>query len=131
MNDLEAPKPDLCWFCGKPNTDYEDLDLLARVHDACKWDAMEKYDKVKAAVHNERIMNEATGSLPLHPCQGGCWYCHMDGCDRFDSEFDTMLHLDCLRRVLEIDPNHPEGRCQSYLLDDHVQPPNKDHHTQD
>lgn len=37
---------------------------------------------------------------PLHPTQGGCWFCHKDGCDSFSVEFDTGLHLNCLSHML-------------------------------
>lgn len=116
----EESRPDLCWFCGKPNTDYEDIGLMAPVHESCKENAILKQDKVKTAIHHEREMGEAIGRFNCHPCEGGCWYCKLNDCDVYDSEFDTMLHLDCLKRVLEIDPNHPEAIVQSYLLDDHV-----------
>jgi hypothetical protein len=51
--------------------------------------------------------------------QGGCWFCSHDddvGTAVFDSEFDTMVHLDCLKEVLEKNPRHPEAKHMAYLL---------------
>jgi hypothetical protein len=52
------------------------------------------------------------------PNKGGCWFCHRKTDDMvFDTEFDTYLHLDCLRKALEEDPDHPEAKVMSYLLE--------------
>jgi len=46
-----------------------------------------------------------------------CWFCGKDGCDAFDTEFDTFLHIECLRAALEKEPDHPEATHMKYLLD--------------
>lgn len=52
------------------------------------------------------------------PQSGGCWYCHNDNeesknkgmSDLFVSrEFDCLIHEECIREVLEEDPDHPEA----------------------
>ena len=45
-------------------------------------------------------LDTAVEREPLHPTQGGCWFCHKGGCDSFSWEFDTNLHLDCLKQAL-------------------------------
>jgi hypothetical protein len=57
----------------------------------------------------------------VSPAEGGCWFCHTvsDGM-AFDYEFDTYVHLECVRKALE-DSNHPsheEARFMSYLLEE-------------
>ena len=54
--------------------------------------------------------------------EGGCWFCWADddgpGWDlMFDSEFDTNVHVQCLKQALEEDPYHPEARAMSYILE--------------
>lgn len=46
------------------------------------------------------------------PTKGGCWYCHTDeGEMYFSGEFDTYIHLECIREVALInDPNDLENR---------------------
>lgn len=50
----------------------------------------------------------------LHPCDGGCWFCHTDSdVDEegmaFSCEFDTYFHMKCLKKALVDDPQHPEA----------------------
>lgn len=55
----------------------------------------------------------------LSPSQGGCWFCQMDNENEemfFENEFDTFVHLSCLRSVLDKNPDHPEAQLMSYLL---------------
>lgn len=56
----------------------------------------------------------------ISPADGGCWFCYtVSGDMAFDYEFDTYVHLECVRKALE-DPNHPsheEARFMSYLLE--------------
>jgi len=59
-----------------------------------------------------------TERKPLSPVNGGCWFCQKDGCDAFDTEFDTNLHIECLKKALANDPNDPEAKCMKYLLED-------------
>lgn len=48
--------------------------------------------------------------MSVHPCDGGCWFCHTaDEEMAFSCEFDTYLHLKCLKKALEDDPVHPEA----------------------
>jgi hypothetical protein len=48
----------------------------------------------------------------------GCWFCHRGTEDDlvFDVEFDTPVHIGCIRDALKEDPNHPEARWMKYLL---------------
>jgi len=51
------------------------------------------------------------------PEQGGCWFCYKkDDNMVFDTEFDTNVHIDCLKKALNKDPNHPEAKYMKYLL---------------
>lgn len=46
-----------------------------------------------------------------------CWFCQKNGCDEFDVEFDTFLHMNCLVNELDsVEPN-PEAELMRYLLD--------------
>ena len=58
--------------------------------------------------------------------QDTCWFCRKDKTDSFDSEFDTYLHLDCLRDILKGNPDHPEAKHMKYLLEDDEHVCNKD-----
>ena len=67
--------------------------------------------------------------VPLCPTKGGCWYCCKSrGADyddwAFDGEFDTFVHLSCLRQADETTPKDSPGRvevdCMLYLLRDQV-----------
>lgn len=53
----------------------------------------------------------------LSPNHGGCWICEEDECDAFDMEWDTYVHLECVRKTLAEDPDHPEVSLMAYLLD--------------
>ncbi len=53
----------------------------------------------------------------LHPCNGGCWFCHKDDEDEhlyFDSEFDTWVHKNCISDAL--DKDDPEAEIMKYIL---------------
>ena len=55
------------------------------------------------------------------PSAGGCWFCYTAPQDKpmlFDTEFDTFVHEDCLRKTLEEEPDHPEASIMAYLLED-------------
>ena len=54
------------------------------------------------------------------PEDGGCWFCSTtEPTDLvFDGEFDTFVHLDCLCEALILDPDNPEAKIMSYLLED-------------
>lgn len=46
----------------------------------------------------------------VHPSKGGCWYCKKDhGLMEYSQEFDTYLHLSCLRSAAS-DPHDTEAR---------------------
>lgn len=54
----------------------------------------------------------------VSPHDGGCWFCYTKTNNMiFDTEFDTFLHEECLRNELKADPNNPEAKIMSYLLD--------------
>jgi hypothetical protein len=57
------------------------------------------------------------GKNKLDANHGGCWFCSTDECDAFDVEWDTFLHLACLREVLAAEPEHPEAVLMKYLLE--------------
>lgn len=46
------------------------------------------------------------------PQEGGCWYCCDD--NRLDlvfcHEFDTFVHLNCVREAVSADPNDQEAQ---------------------
>jgi hypothetical protein len=67
------------------------------------------------------IVPAKTGDPDFLPPQiGGCWYCNSKepfADMAFDSEFDTNVHRGCIKAALEQDPEHPEARCQKYLLE--------------
>lgn len=50
-----------------------------------------------------------------------CWFCGDSGCDEFDTEFDTFIHIDCLKKELkkhESDESYEtEAVYMKYLLD--------------
>ena len=51
------------------------------------------------------------------PQEGGCWFCNTDdGKLLFDTEFDTYVHAECIRKALK--ENDPEAKIMSYLLED-------------
>ena len=51
------------------------------------------------------------------PEQGGCWFCWSDhGSMVLDYEFDTFVHIDCIKKALEQDSNHPEAQFMKYLI---------------
>lgn len=54
----------------------------------------------------------------VSPTHGGCWFCFkVDNNMVFDTEFDTWLHLDCLKQALKDNPNDPEAQFMLYLLE--------------
>lgn len=49
----------------------------------------------------------------------GCWFCREDDEKEylsFDSEFDTKVHLSCIRKALE-DTKNREAAMMAYLLE--------------
>ena len=57
----------------------------------------------------------------VHPTEGGCWFCHeADGVLAFDAEFDSYVHLDCIRKALrnatESGRKNEKAEIMSYLL---------------
>ena len=55
--------------------------------------------------------------VKVSPQNGGCWFCHYDYAPMvFDTEFDTYLHRECLKKALEKDPEDGEAQAMSYLL---------------
>jgi hypothetical protein len=54
-----------------------------------------------------------------YPLGEGCWFCGDKGDEPlvFDMEFDTPVHLSCIRKALEEDPNHGEAGPMDYLLE--------------
>lgn len=57
----------------------------------------------------------------VFPSQGGCWFCwnETEGMV-FDTEFDTLVHPQCILSALADDPEHPEARLMFYLVEDLV-----------
>ena len=55
----------------------------------------------------------------VHPCQEGCWFCwHDTGILVFDWEFDTFVHIECIKKKLEEDPNDFEASLMKYLIEE-------------
>lgn len=53
----------------------------------------------------------------VSPLDGGCWYCETkDDTLVYDTEFDTMIHVECIKQALKEDPNDPEAKFFKYLL---------------
>lgn len=71
-------------------------------------------------------MNDTLQSMPesieVKPQDGGCWHCstanNLDDM-HFDSEFDTNVHLNCVRAAIE--DENPEAEIQSYLFEEQYQ----------
>lgn len=52
----------------------------------------------------------------VSPMNGGCWFCYRDHAPLvFDVEFDTCLHINCLKEAVK-DENNQEAQIMSYLL---------------
>ena len=55
----------------------------------------------------------------LHPCEGGCWFCKQDDESEildFDNEFDTFVHISCIKKALQENPDDPEANIMKYLV---------------
>jgi len=53
-------------------------------------------------------MPRQKGSVPPH--RGGCWYCHNEDLDlRMSREFDTGIHLQCIKDRLDANPDDQEA----------------------
>lgn len=56
--------------------------------------------------------------MKVHPSVGGCWFCHTkDDKLVFDSEFDTYVHIDCIKEALKKGPGS-EADFMTYLLEE-------------
>jgi hypothetical protein len=57
------------------------------------------------------------------PNEGGCWFCWDDDPVNmaFDTEFDTNVHITCLKHALNINPDHPEAKFMEYLIYDTIE----------
>lgn len=67
-------------------------------------------------LHMWKGLRENAGS-EVSPQNGGCWFCaRTDNWEdmRFDGEFDTNVHLGCVRD--ELQENNPEAEFMQYLL---------------
>jgi hypothetical protein len=56
----------------------------------------------------------------LSPNEGGCWFCHQDNTDAFDTEYDTYVHLACVKESINkfMEDGLPtEAVHMTYLLD--------------
>jgi hypothetical protein len=65
------------------------------------------------------ILNSPDPNRVTPPYNGGCWFCFRDTPDMvFDTEFDTNVHLDCIRQHLTNPKshNHTEAQMMAYLL---------------
>lgn len=53
------------------------------------------------------------------PEMGGCWFCReLDDALTFDTEFDTAVHVTCIRKALEENPDNYEAQAMEYLLEE-------------
>lgn len=73
---------------------------------------------VRPATDKEISLITDNSTERVEPSEGGCWFCYTRSDDMtFDTEFDTFLHINCLKNQLKENPNHPEAQIMSYLLD--------------
>jgi hypothetical protein len=63
-------------------------------------------------------MIEVWAEKYLNETNDRCWFCQKNGCDEFDTEFDTFLHKECLIQELQHDPDNPEAELMKYLLEE-------------
>ena len=57
--------------------------------------------------------------MNLMPNEGGCWFCHKDGEDEpldFNCEYDTFVHVSCIKKALEGRLDHPEAIHMEYMI---------------
>jgi len=53
----------------------------------------------------------------ISPNDGGCWFCHTKDDDMvFDTEFDTHVHIECIKKALKKNSNDPEAKLMKYLI---------------
>ena len=53
----------------------------------------------------------------VSPAMGGCWYCHkQDDVMVFSGEFDTYLHIKCLKAALRANPQDQEAQIMASEL---------------
>ena len=63
-------------------------------------------------------MSTIIHSDKVHPIDGGCWFCHIkDDNLVFDTEFDTYVHINCIKKELE-SGHESEAIFMTYLLID-------------
>ncbi len=62
-------------------------------------------------VGTENCPLHGTMPFPIHPLQGGCWFCQRVNpeCNAFSSEFDTSFHIKCLIDAMKRE-RHQETR---------------------
>jgi hypothetical protein len=88
-------------------------------HFACPGDPGGQVFLIEAYEEFEKDYNQ----YHKEPAHGGCWFCCRDDKQEdmtFDTEFDTNVHLSCLRKVIEKDAYHPEAMHMTYLLTEPV-----------
>ena len=62
-------------------------------------------------------MTKPKGDVP--PTHGGCWFCWLkDDQLVFDTEWDTYVHLDCIRENLDDPYAGDEAQSMKYLLEE-------------
>ena len=64
------------------------------------------------------VTNTVESISKVAPQDGGCWFCFSDDTEKeglfFDWEFDTYVHLGCIKKALE--KGCEEARIMSYLI---------------
>lgn len=80
-------------------------------------------DSLHITGHFEKVMENVCNDISeklkdnkQEDWQDNCWFCGKDKTDTFDIEFDTYLHINCLRTALSVDPKHQEAILMKYLL---------------
>lgn len=68
-------------------------------------------DKINPAMPKDREFATAAA--------GGCWFCYRKYGDLvLDTTFDTYVHVNCIKIVLNNDPTHKEAILMKYLIRD-------------
>lgn len=89
---------------------------LMKSIDILKKGVLSNHDTINVIVKAIQKLKKVEKAVP--PENGGCWFCYKkDDNMAFDTEFDTNVHIECIKKALEGDPNHLEAKFMKYLLE--------------